>query len=127
MASTTAPVLEGSGERPDCDAAPDSAAADPPLGEPPSSQPAFLPRTVSIELSEPPLEDCISTMKAERERLKSARHVVAKNLKNAKRRSSRLKRNTKRLSTNDLLEVLQQRRRGDSVVAAATPSGSSDS
>ena len=55
------------------------------------------------------LTDTIARLMEERTALKTEKARVLKDLRNAKRRNSRLKKRTRQLSSNDLLEVLAQR------------------
>lgn len=55
----------------------------------------------------------IDRLKAEQARLRADRKRVAKELKNASKRKSRLKRKARMLSNEDLLTVLLMRNPGD--------------
>ena len=64
----------------------------------------------SSEAQAPLLTEIIENLATERKELKFRRARVLKDLRNAKRRNTRLKSRTKLLSSNDLMEVLHQRR-----------------
>ena len=66
------------------------------------------------------LQERIQALGLERKNLKIQRAKVMKEYKNAKRRNTRLKKKTRQLSTNDLLEVLGQRRADETAPAPAT-------
>lgn len=68
--------------------------------------------TADIEHREPPIEDilpAIHRLRAEQKKLREERARIARELKNAEKRRSRLKKRAKQLSDTDLMTVLQMR------------------
>ena len=82
------------------------------------------------------LQESIMRLKAEQAAAKSAKRAVAKSLRNAPKRATRLKKRARMLSDNDLVEVLKMRDSkpgeliapGEDAATGTTPgSGSSSS
>ena len=82
------------------------------------------------------LQQSIMRLKAEQAAAKSAKRAVAKSLRNAQKRASRLKKRARQLTDNDLVEVLKMRESkpgevmapgADEATGASSASGSASS
>ena len=71
--------------------------------------------------------DDIASLKAQQKRLREEKKALSRNLRNAERRRSRLKKRAKALSDNDLLAVISLRNHEKALGSAAMPAEESGS
>ena len=76
---------------------------------PATGAPAFQTRMTIPMMESESLVESIRRLKAEQKHMKDAKKKIAKDLKNAEKRRSRLKKRATRLSDADLVAVLQMR------------------